>query len=120
MLPLRTLSWPSVTVSGKNYLEYCLEDCDFSGEPTISSRFHKPQEIKTEVVAKNGEEAKEPVKKGPQPTDWRWGPAQYWYDMLELPEDCPDYDYGLRVVGKEEQEQMDKAVAGIPAGESLL
>ena len=36
--------------------------------------------------------------------------------MLELPEDCPDYDYGLRVVGKEEQEQMDKAVAGIPAG----
>lgn len=56
------------------------------------------------------------MKKGPRPTDWRWGPAQYWYDMLELPEDCPDYDYGLRVVGKEEQEQMDKAVAGIPAG----
>ena len=82
------------------------------------SRFHKPQEVKREVVAKNGEETKEPVKKGPRPTDWRWGPAQYWYDMLELPEDCPDYDYGLRVVGKEEQEQMDKAVAGIPAGES--
>ena len=60
------------------------------------------------------------MKKGPQPTDWRWGPAQYWYDMLELPEDCPDYDYGLMVVGKEEQEQMDKAVAGIPAGESGL
>ena len=40
--------------------------------------------------------------------------------MLELPEDCPDYDYGLRVVGKEEQEQMDKAVAGIPAGGKAL
>ena len=40
--------------------------------------------------------------------------------MLELPEDCPDYDYGLRVVGKEEQEQMDKAVAGIPAGEQAF
>ena len=60
------------------------------------------------------------MKKGPRPTDWRWGPAQYWYDMLELPEDCPDYDYGLRVVGKEEQEQMDKAVAGIPAGGKAL
>ena len=60
------------------------------------------------------------MKKGPRPTDWRWGPAQYWYDMLELPEDCPDYDYGLRVVGKEEQEQMDKAVAGIPAGEQVF
>ena len=60
------------------------------------------------------------MKKGPRPTDWRWGPAQYWYDMLELPEDCPDYDYGLRVVGKEEQEQMDKAVAGIPAGEQAF
>ena len=26
----------------------------------------------------------------------RWGPAQFWYDMLELPEDCANYDYGLR------------------------
>jgi hypothetical protein len=28
--------------------------------------------------------------------------------MLELPEDCPDYDYGLRLGRHEEQQQMDR------------
>ena len=53
-------------------------------------------------------------RKGPKPTDWRWGPAQFWYDMLELPEEVPDYDYGLKVRNSEEQGTVDSAVAGIP------
>ena len=28
--------------------------------------------------------------------DWRHGPAQYWYDMLGLPEKIPEFDYGLK------------------------
>jgi hypothetical protein len=35
------------------------------------------------------------------------------YDMLELPEECPDYDYGLKVRSKEQQATVDSAVAGI-------
>ena len=77
-----------------------------------SVRFHKPAEVEKEEV-KEENETKEPEKKGPKPTDWRWGPAQYWYDMLELPEEVPDYDYGLTIRSKEEQMQVDSAVAGI-------
>ena len=77
-----------------------------------SVRFHKPAEVEKKEVKEEKEE-KEPEKKGPKPTDWRWGPAQYWYDMLELPEDVPDYDYGLKIRSKEEQKQVDSAVAGI-------
>ena len=29
------------------------------------------------------------------------------YDMLELPEECPGYDYGLKVASKEEQIELD-------------
>ncbi|CAG2166654.1 unnamed protein product [Oppiella nova] len=32
--------------------------------------------------------------------DWRNGPAKYWYDLMGLPEDCQDYDYGLKVRNK--------------------
>ena len=32
--------------------------------------------------------------------------------MLELPEECPDYDYGLKVRSKEQQAAADTAVAG--------
>ena len=33
--------------------------------------------------------------------------------MLELPEEVPDYDYGLKLRSNEEQRQVDNAVAGI-------
>jgi transcription initiation factor TFIID subunit 1 len=32
--------------------------------------------------------------------DWRNGPAKYWYDLMDLPEDCEDYNYGLVVRNK--------------------
>ena len=81
-------------------------------EECQSVRFHKPPEVEKEEV-KEEKEQQEPEKKGPKPTDWRWGPAQYWYDMLELPEEVPDYDYGLKIRSTEEQKQVDSAVAGI-------
>ena len=48
-----------------------------------------------------GSDKKAAEKRGPQPTDWRYGPAEYWYDMLGLPEKVDDFDYGLK------QENMD-------------
>lgn len=34
---------------------------------------------------------------GPKVADWRFGPAQIWYDMLEVPETGDDFDYGFKV-----------------------
>ena len=45
------------------------------------------------------------------------GPAQYWYDMLDLPEEVPDYDYGLKVQ-EAEQAQCDAALVGLAAAEA--
>ncbi|XP_043913192.1 transcription initiation factor TFIID subunit 1 [Protopterus annectens] len=37
----------------------------------------------------------------PKVTEWRYGPAQLWYDMLGVPEDGEGFDYGFKL--KEEQ-----------------
>ena len=43
-------------------------------------RFHKwaSEQKKSEGEEESAEKKEE--KKGPRSTDWRWGPAQYWYD----------------------------------------
>merc|ERR1719354_807772 len=46
------------------------------------------------------------AKKGPKQTDWRWGPAQYWFDLVEVPADVDEYDYGLKTT--EETKDIDK------------
>lgn len=33
---------------------------------------------------------------GPKVADWRFGPAQLWYDMLEVPETGDGFDYGFK------------------------
>lgn len=57
-----------------NYLD--LPDDREMYEEDQAERFHKPKE---EVVPKSDETEKESEKRGPKQTDWRWGPAQYWY-----------------------------------------
>lgn len=37
----------------------------------------------------------------PKVAEWRYGPAQLWYDMLGVPEDGSYFNYGFRL--KEEQ-----------------
>ena len=36
-------------------------------------------------------------KKGPKEADWRFGPAQLWYDMLDVPSMGEGFDYGFKV-----------------------
>ena len=43
-------------------------------------RFHRPFKAKKSVELASDKKAAE--KKGPQHTDWRNGPAEYWYDNL--------------------------------------
>lgn len=33
----------------------------------------------------------------PKVAEWRYGPAQLWYDMLGVPEDGSNFNYGLRL-----------------------
>ncbi|KAM4886409.1 transcription initiation factor TFIID subunit 1 isoform 2-T2 [Sylvia borin] len=42
----------------------------------------------------------------PKVAEWRYGPAQLWYDMLGIPEDGSGFDYGFKL--KEKSEQEDK------------
>lgn len=37
----------------------------------------------------------------PKVAEWRYGPAQLWYDMLGVPEDGSNFNYGFKL--KEEQ-----------------
>lgn len=33
----------------------------------------------------------------PKVAEWRYGPAQLWYDMLGVPEDGNSFNYGFRL-----------------------
>lgn len=37
---------------------------------------------------------------GPKVADWRFGPAQVWYDMLEVPETGEGFNYGFKLKEK--------------------
>lgn len=37
---------------------------------------------------------------GPKVADWRFGPAQLWYDMLEVPETGDGFNYGFQMLDK--------------------
>ena len=45
----------------------------------------------------DGKNESDSQSKGPKPSDWRHGPAQYWYDMLNLPENIEKFDYNLQI-----------------------
>ena len=66
--------------------------------PTLQEKSDEDNDSKNE---------KDEGSKGPKSTDWRQGPAQYWYDMLNLPEKVEDFDYNLKL-----------AVDNIPAADT--
>lgn len=37
---------------------------------------------------------------GPKVADWRFGPAQIWYDILEVPETGDGFNYGFKLAEK--------------------
>lgn len=49
----------------------------------------KAQGTKTEQTESND--------MGPKVADWRFGPAQVWYDMLEVPETGEGFNYGFKI-----------------------
>ncbi|KAJ8667283.1 hypothetical protein QAD02_008945 [Eretmocerus hayati] len=44
---------------------------------------------------------------GPKVADWRFGPAQIWYDILEVPETGEGFNYGFKLDDKVEEEKEE-------------
>lgn len=40
--------------------------------------------------------------------EWRYGPAQFWYDMLKVPENGEGFDYGFKVKKDSEDDDEDE------------
>ncbi|KFP06930.1 Transcription initiation factor TFIID subunit 1 [Calypte anna] len=42
----------------------------------------------------------------PKVAEWRYGPAQLWYDMLGIPEDGSGFDYGFKLKEKKKEQEV--------------
>ncbi|XP_053931861.1 transcription initiation factor TFIID subunit 1 isoform X6 [Cuculus canorus] len=49
----------------------------------------------------------------PKVAEWRYGPAQLWYDMLGIPEDGSGFDYGFKLKEKTEEEVKGRTEEGV-------
>ncbi|KAJ8348205.1 hypothetical protein SKAU_G00267940 [Synaphobranchus kaupii] len=88
--------------------EQCLSDDEITMMAPVESKFSQ--------VAGDGDRVAE---SRPKVAEWRYGPAQLWYDMLGVPEDGCSFHYGLRlkdeqegVQEQQEQEQIEEAHSG--------
>lgn len=58
------------------------------------------REVSDEATVNNDEQGDQ-NDLGPKAADWRFGPAQLWYDMLGVPESGEGFDYGFKLKEKE-------------------
>ncbi|KAK2720741.1 transcription initiation factor TFIID subunit 1-like isoform X2 [Artemia franciscana] len=49
------------------------------------------------VAEKDSDTEKAADDRGPSVADWRYGPAQLWYDMLDVPDTGDGFDYGFKL-----------------------
>ncbi|XP_072532739.1 transcription initiation factor TFIID subunit 1 isoform X3 [Salminus brasiliensis] len=77
--------------------EQCLSDDEIS--------MMAPVESKSLQVTCEGDKV---ADLRPKVAEWRYGPAQLWYDMLGVPEDGAGFHYGLKLREDEPQEQDEK------------
>lgn len=57
-------------------------------------KFLKPLEASND---ENKQEMEKRDDSGPKAADWRFGPAQIWYDMLDVPETGDGFNYGFKI-----------------------
>lgn len=57
----------------------------------------------------------------PKVAEWRYGPAQLWYDMLGVPEDGSGFHYGFKLRDDQKQDTTETATktANPPAAEPV-
>uniref|UniRef100_A0A673N3K7 Transcription initiation factor TFIID subunit n=1 Tax=Sinocyclocheilus rhinocerous TaxID=307959 RepID=A0A673N3K7_9TELE len=90
--------------------EQCLSDDEITMMAPVESKFLQ--------VSGEGDKVSE-VR--PKVAEWRYGPAQLWYDMLGVPEDGSGFHYGFKLRDDQMQDTTDTAAktANPPAAESV-
>uniref|UniRef100_A0A8B9L4G4 Transcription initiation factor TFIID subunit 1 n=1 Tax=Astyanax mexicanus TaxID=7994 RepID=A0A8B9L4G4_ASTMX len=77
--------------------EQCLSDDEIS--------MMAPVESKSLQVTCEGDKV---ADMRPKVAEWRYGPAQLWYDMMGVPEDGAGFHYGLKLKEESQEEQEEK------------
>ncbi|KAM9729560.1 transcription initiation factor TFIID subunit 1 isoform 7-T7 [Menidia menidia] len=70
--------------------EQCLSDDEITMMAPVESKF-------SQTCGDGDKEA----ESRPKVAEWRYGPAQLWYDMLGVPEDGGSFNYGFKLKDKE-------------------
>ncbi|XP_072302465.1 transcription initiation factor TFIID subunit 1 isoform X2 [Eucyclogobius newberryi] len=76
--------------------EQCLSDDEITMMAPVESKFSQAC----------GDGDKE-TESRPKVAEWRYGPAQLWYDMLGVPEDGINFNYGFKLKEMDEEETED-------------
>ncbi|KAG0715074.1 Transcription initiation factor TFIID subunit 1-like [Chionoecetes opilio] len=84
-------------------LQFAHEPPPYMCVPDDSVRFSQTHELDNSSCCLNGdgEKASDRDPNKPHETDWRYGPAQLWYDMLDVSLAGTNFDYGFKVKGKD-------------------
>ncbi|KTG46169.1 hypothetical protein cypCar_00010316 [Cyprinus carpio] len=90
--------------------EQCLSDDEITMMAPVESKFLQ--------VSGEGDKVSE-VR--PKVAEWRYGPAQLWYDMLGIPEDGSGFHYGFKLRDDQKEDTTDTAAktANPPAAEPV-
>ena len=69
--------------------------------PLLQITMMAPVESKFSLTSGEGDKVTE---SRPRVAEWRYGPAQLWYDMLGVPEDGGGFHYGFKLKEEEPEE----------------
>ncbi|KAL1456949.1 hypothetical protein WDU94_001632 [Cyamophila willieti] len=71
-------------------------------------KFLQPCEEKPNANSQFSSSQMDPNDLGPRAADWRFGPAQIWYDMLDVPETGEGFNYGFKVKDRKQDEEEEE------------
>ncbi|XP_018430785.1 PREDICTED: transcription initiation factor TFIID subunit 1-like, partial [Nanorana parkeri] len=77
--------------------EQCLSDDEITMMAPVESKF----------LQSSGDTDKVADTK-PKIAEWRYGPAQLWYDMLGVSEDGGEFDYGFKLKEEKDEDEEDE------------
>ncbi|NWY49566.1 TAF1 factor, partial [Chionis minor] len=77
--------------------EQCLSDDEITMMAPVESKFSQSTGDTDKVTDTK-----------PKVAEWRYGPAQLWYDMLGIPEDGSGFDYGFKLKEKKEEQEVKR------------
>uniref|UniRef100_A0A8C1NAB7 Transcription initiation factor TFIID subunit n=1 Tax=Cyprinus carpio TaxID=7962 RepID=A0A8C1NAB7_CYPCA len=89
--------------------EQCLSDDEITMMAPVESKFLQ--------VSGEGDKVSE-VR--PKVAEWRYGPAQLWYDMLGIPEDGSGFHYGFKLRDDQNDEHGGEADEASPMQDELF